>query len=105
MGEELGNLVKRMPFSSQRKRMSTIVERSEGAPRRLLIKGASEYVLKSCKYIHNLQTDKVRPLTDMVRQSFSERITTISEKMLKSIAIAYKDLDPNSKEDLEECDS
>ncbi len=42
----------RIPFSSARKRMSTIIVGEGVAPTRLLIKGASEYVVKSCDKVH-----------------------------------------------------
>ena len=42
----------KFPFSSTRKRMSTIIE-LEGGQRRLVCKGASELVLQACYDYHS----------------------------------------------------
>ena len=43
----------RFPFSSSRKRMSTVIKGEDGKKAtRILLKGASEYVLESCSHIH-----------------------------------------------------
>lgn len=50
----------RIPFSSTRKRMSVVV-RLQGK-NTLLCKGASEMVLKECRYWHNSHTGSVQPI-------------------------------------------
>jgi magnesium-transporting ATPase (P-type) len=64
----------RKPFSSQRKRMSTVVEKFGNAPTRMLLKGASEYVLKSCKYIHYWKTDEIKKITEKMRKQMEQGI-------------------------------
>ena len=45
--------VKRILFSSNRKRMSTIIEKEEGSYR-MYIKGGYEIIVSSCTHIHSL---------------------------------------------------
>ena len=52
----------KFPFSSTRKRMSTIIE-LEGGQRRLVCKGASELVLQAC-YDYHSKSGSVQPLTE-----------------------------------------
>jgi len=50
----------RIPFSSSRKRMSTeIKDIGNGKGNVLLIKGASEIILKSCSNIHYWEGDQI----------------------------------------------
>ncbi len=48
--------------------MSTVVEKFGNAPTRMLLKGASEYVLRSCKYIHYWKTDEVKKISARMRR-------------------------------------
>ena len=53
-----GDEMIRFPFSSSRKRMSTVIQNATGAggyDKRLVIKGASELVLKACNSFMNEQ--------------------------------------------------
>jgi len=60
----------RFPFSSSRKRMSTIIENATGNggyDKRLHIKGASELILKCCTHYMNEQGQQT-PLDDNTKQ-------------------------------------
>ncbi len=97
----------RFPFSSSRKRMSTIIENADlcGTPddqrtpsqasynKRLMIKGASELILEKCtKYMD--EDGKVQRLDDQVREQVLTNITFYAKKALRTIALAYRELEP-----------
>jgi len=86
----------RFPFSSKRKRMSTIIENAEegadGYNKRILIKGASEIVKACCS--HYLDQDGVRQQKDdIMDEKFNGMIHEYATKALRTIVIAYKDIE------------
>ncbi|KAJ3148000.1 hypothetical protein HDU89_005074 [Geranomyces variabilis] len=95
------------PFSSERKRMSTVIEidhnqalesqlQITNAPaanngKRFLIhvKGASEIILRSCdSYI--AEDGTIKPLSDDVRKKFEALIESYAEQALRTIGAAFK---------------
>ena len=87
--------------------MSTIIENADlsGTPdpdrtpeqqnynKRLMIKGASELILEKCvKYMD--AEGKVQRLDDQVREKVLTVITSFAKKALRTIALAYRDLEP-----------
>jgi magnesium-transporting ATPase (P-type) len=85
----------RFPFSSKRKRMSTIIENAQdgasGYNKRLLIKGASEIVKACCS--HYLDAEGVRQAKDdIMDEKFNGIINEFATKALRTIVIAYKDI-------------
>ena len=87
----------RFPFTSKRKRMSTIINNATGNggyDRRLLIKGASEMVKVCCtNYLD--ENNQKQPMTDEISRKLDDIINTYAELALRTIVIAYKDLEPN----------
>jgi Ca2+ transporting ATPase len=88
----------RFPFTSKRKRMSTVLENVEGADpqykKRLMIKGASEIVKNCCS--HYLDADgTVKEMNDEMKSNLDNVIHTYAKKALRTIALAYKDVMPN----------
>ncbi len=75
-----------MPFSSERKRMTTIYEKEKG--RFAFSKGAAETILRRCDYIY--EKGRVRTL----KKKDEEKISAIVEKMAKNglrvLGIAYR---------------
>lgn len=90
----------RFQFDSARKRMSTVLDLDEGAqtehnyPKRLHTKGASEIILDTCTHYLNEQGEKVL-LDDQMSQQLKQTITEYAKQALRTIAFAYKDLQPN----------
>ncbi|KAI9217079.1 hypothetical protein BC828DRAFT_361401 [Blastocladiella britannica] len=102
-----------IPFSSERKRMSTVIKIGESAdstfvfdhkldagadggipshgPVRIFTKGASELVLASCEYMVNAE-GKVVPLTAERRTWFMGQIEAYATDALRAIGMAYKDI-------------
>lgn len=90
------NVIK-FPFTSKRKRMSTILENVEEADpsykKRLMIKGASEIVKNCCS--HYLDADgSVKEMTDEVKNQLDDVIHKYAKNALRTIALAYKDVLP-----------
>lgn len=86
----------RFPFSSSRKRMSTIISNAHGKDaydKRLLIKGAAEMITKCCDYYID-ETGQQCNMTDTVRTQCNTVITNYAKKALRTIALAYRDLEP-----------
>ena len=86
----------RFEFSSNRKRMSTVasdVTGNGGYDKRLLCKGASELVLEQCS--HYIAADGSRKsITDDKNSEIEAIIKGYAEKALRTIGIAYRDLEP-----------
>lgn len=84
----------RFPFSSTRKRMSTIIENATGKggyDKRMFIKGAPEYIISTCnRYIDENGT--VQPLTDVVKGTLNNVIELYAKEALRCILCAYKDV-------------
>ncbi len=90
--------VSELPFSSERKRMSTVHQSKEGK-KLVFTKGAPEIILERCSSIHENGTPQ-RLSLDKKRQ-----IHEINEKMaaqaLRVLAVAYKEI-PDSTNDFDE---
>lgn len=83
----------RFQFDSARKRMSTVCETAEGT-RRIHIKGASEIVLETCTH-YLTSTGEKKPIDDLMKNSLNDQIKNYAKMALRTIAFAYKDLQPN----------
>ena len=84
----------RFPFSSSRKRMSTIIENATGDggyDKRLHIKGASEMILACCNSYVN-ESGQVASLDDNVVAKVKTIIDEYAKKALRTIAVAYRDI-------------
>lgn len=88
--------VKVYTFNSARKSMSTVVEkRDDQGGYRLFCKGASEVVLKRCKFLLN-QTGIAEPLNEAQQKHITRQIIdSMASKGLRTICVAYKDYVPS----------
>lgn len=78
-----------IPFSSERKRMTTLHEGDDDG-RTAAVKGAPELVLERCERIR--EDGEVRDLTDQDRESILERAETFAGRALRTLAIASRSL-------------
>lgn len=78
------------PFSSARKRMSSIIN-SDGK-RIILIKGASELVLAACTKLLSKETGKTRPIDKEQLDILKAAIKKMADNALRTIVLAYKEL-------------
>ncbi|WP_409341082.1 calcium-translocating P-type ATPase, SERCA-type [Paenibacillus sp. MBLB4367] len=82
--------VSELPFDSERKRMSVVVEHQGGAL--LCTKGAPDMLLDRCNYI--LWDDKVIPFTNTLRQKVLAANDGMARSALRVLALAYRELKP-----------
>jgi len=78
-----------IPFDSERKRMTTIYETSDGA-KKSYVKGAPEIVLQNCSHI--LVQDNIVPLTSTLRKHILDQNIRLASKALRVLGLAYKEL-------------
>lgn len=78
-------------FSSDRKRMSTVVKLENGKSY-CFIKGASEYILEISNQFHNLKTGKIVKKTPVLQKEFEDAIQGMAKKALRTIGLAYKEI-------------
>jgi Ca2+-transporting ATPase len=83
-----------IPFSSERKRMTTIHETS-GNSKVAYMKGAPEIVLQHCNDI--LQDGKVRKLTVKDREELLKATEGMATQALRNLGFAYKELPENTR--------
>ena len=81
--------VEELPFSSERKRMTTIHDMPEGG-RLAFVKGAPEVVLERCTT--KLEADEARPLTAQDRAGILAANEDMARDALRVLAIACKQL-------------
>jgi Ca2+-transporting ATPase len=84
-------------FTSDRKRMSTLVE--GGAGRRLLVKGAPEVVLGLSSAV--AEAGSARALTDADRRAVTEAVVAFSAEGHRTLALAYRELPAEGSADPE----
>ena len=82
-------VVTMFPFSSDRKRMSTLIIDQE--KRKLfLTKGASEHITKACDKLMNAKTGEVIPITAEIKKRLDDAINKYAEQSLRTIGLAFK---------------
>eukprot|EP01126_Amoeba_proteus_P007992 TRINITY_DN1292_c0_g2_i3.p1 TRINITY_DN1292_c0_g2~~TRINITY_DN1292_c0_g2_i3.p1 ORF type:complete len:1024 (+),score=224.20 TRINITY_DN1292_c0_g2_i3:30-3074(+) len=86
---ERKNVKSTYPFSSDKKRMSTVIQ--HGHDHILLVKGASEVILARCN--HYLQSAESKKLGDSYRKLLGERIDEWAGRGLRTLSLAFKNLD------------
>ncbi|KAF7561459.1 hypothetical protein G7046_g2684 [Stylonectria norvegica] len=96
--EERANrpVIAMLPFDSSRKWMAVLVK-LPNRQYRLLVKGAAEVVVEYCAYTVSDPTYKIPivRLSQVDRTSFEETIQAFASKMLRPVAIGYRDFDAN----------
>eukprot|EP00300_Choanocystis_sp_HF-7_P018086 c1992_g1_i1.p1 GENE.c1992_g1_i1~~c1992_g1_i1.p1 ORF type:complete len:1020 (-),score=308.18 c1992_g1_i1:52-3084(-) len=88
-------------FSSQRKRMSVVIPLNRAGKYRVFVKGASEVVLKLCK---DVQVAKGQAPFDFSKVE-QEIIQTFADEALRTLCLAYRDIDTQRPEDLQNVDA
>ena len=88
-------MIKQIPFSSDRKRMTTIIKVKES--NRLYCKGASEIVLANCTTF--IIDGQVCLLTDNKRKRFTSKINKYAAQGLRTIAFAFKRVEESFEDD------
>lgn len=84
-----------LPFDSERKRMSVLVQHQGG--RLLFTKGAPDVILDKCAYV--LWDGKVIPFTPTLKQKVIAANEGMARSALRVLGLAYKELKPTDRED------
>ena len=80
-----------IPFTSERKMMSTLeVDHEQGGQIILVSKGAPDVLLEKCTHVQTGQT--TRPLDEAGRAQILEAVDTLSDAALRTLAVAYRPL-------------
>lgn len=106
LGENLSEIIKayypedlselrKFPFKSDRKKMTVIIRNDKlpGQKCRVMMKGAAEIVLESCKYYLDPDTGSKLELNNAKKQEILDKIKEFGNKALRNIVVAYKDID------------
>ena len=93
---------KQFPFDSKRKRMTTFVKNKEFPTNfRLFSKGGGENARIFCKYFLDPNTGEKKPLNNEVSNYIKESIEEFNKDKLRSLYIAYKDINEYEYENCE----
>jgi Ca2+ transporting ATPase len=88
----------KFPFSSQRKRMTTVLQNVENGTQlkqRMHVKGASEIVLETCSHFYSFEEDRVIPMTEVLKRKIEDEINGMASKALRTLCVAYKEINGN----------
>ncbi|PKU64887.1 probable calcium-transporting ATPase 9, plasma membrane-type [Dendrobium catenatum] len=91
------NKLKVEPFNSVKKKMSVLVSLPDGGFR-AFCKGASEIILQLCDKILDCNGNAV-PLSEKQTKTILDVITLFANDALRTLCLAYKDMDEVPKED------
>lgn len=84
----------RYPFSSKRKRTSTVVKDDRSKlGHYVFMRGASEYILEACSHIKDLKTGASKKITADDKKSATDAIHDMATNGLRTITVAYKETD------------
>lgn len=81
------------PFTSDRKRMSTLLADGPGGKKTFLLKGASELITACCDTMLDLKTGEQKPIDAEMRKNIDSAIVGYAKQSLRTIGIAYKYVD------------
>ena len=99
-GDTLGARYPRIaeiPFSSERKMMSTVHADAGNAERLLVMtKGAPDVLLSRCT--HELVGERTQPLTDARRAEIQAACNGLAEEALRTLAVAFRPLSKTGTE-------
>jgi magnesium-transporting ATPase (P-type) len=86
--------VREIPFTSERKMMSTIeADREHGARPTLISKGAPDVLLSRCTRVRRGM--EAVPLDDAMRRRILADVDALSDAALRTLAVAYRPLEPH----------
>lgn len=91
-----------VPFTSERKMMSALVEGGPDAATYLVAKGAPDVLLQRCTDIQ--QGERIVPLDDDARAAALAAVEALSAEAFRTLAVAYRRLDGAGMHELGEAD-
>jgi potassium/sodium efflux P-type ATPase len=91
--------VRELPFTSERKLMSTVARDAEHGSLLLVTKGAPDVLLARC--IGELAGERVIALNDTRREQIHRQIDALSDRALRTLGVAYRELSGSEPPDTE----
>ncbi|NLG59315.1 MAG: HAD-IC family P-type ATPase, partial [Gammaproteobacteria bacterium] len=89
--------VREIPFSSERKMMSTVeIDHEHGDAPRLMAKGAPDVLLDRCTHVR-VGMDVV-PLEPEMRQRILDDVAAMAGDALRTLGVAYRELEPGEED-------
>lgn len=85
--------IEEFPFDSARK-MMTVYVKTAGGQKKLITKGAPDVLLQQCTHVY--WKGKVTTLTEEIKQQILQANDRLAEKALRNLAIAYRDVKPET---------
>ena len=96
---------KQFPFDSKRKRMTTFIKHKDfDTGYRLFSKGGGENARLFCRYYLDPNTGEKKTLDDSISTQIKQSIEEFNKDKLRSLYIAYKDINQNEFENCEKPD-
>ncbi|MBR3673657.1 MAG: HAD-IC family P-type ATPase, partial [Clostridia bacterium] len=96
---------KQFPFDSKRKRMTTFIKNKDfDTGYRLFSKGGGENARIFCKFYLDPDTGEKKALDDSISTQIKQSIEEFNKDKLRSLYIAYKDINQNEFENCEKPD-
>ena len=91
-------IVQMIPFDSGRKFMAMVIKRKDGKGYRLIVKGASEIMLRLCHTIIRDPTQSIEPtsMTAANKKTLENLIDAYASRSLRTIGFIYRDFDVDS---------
>lgn len=98
--------VKIIPFNSENKCMTSLVKHSDFGISgwRVFIKGGPDVILPKCRNYYNLSEGKVNNLSEEKSAEITKKINDYASESLRTIALAYKDVDDSTAENFDKKD-
>ena len=93
------------PFDSKKKRMTTYVKNENfSTGYRLFTKGGAENSMVYCDRYINKNTGQVEYLTEEIKYFINNEINEMNKKMMRTLYLAYKDIDEKEYDNINEVD-
>ncbi|PPJ53383.1 hypothetical protein CBER1_01013 [Cercospora berteroae] len=91
-------IVQMIPFDSGRKFMAMVIKRKDASGYRLIVKGASEIMLRHCHFIVRDPTQglEATTMTDENKETLEALIDAYASRSLRTIGFIYRDFDSES---------
>ncbi|KAI1801765.1 plasma membrane calcium-transporting ATPase [Daldinia bambusicola] len=86
-------VIQMMPFLSAKKCMGAVIRLRDGSGYRLLVKGASEILLRFCSAKADFQTLTASNLSESDRKGLASVIDSYAKGSLRTIGIVYRDFE------------
>lgn len=96
------SIVQIFPFDSAKKYMASIIKENEDGGDLLLMKGASEIILKKCTEIYDCASGRVRKLGDQDVEQLQQTINEFASNSLRTMSLACRSVSSTSEDEFKD---